>query len=207
GSGIFSPDKVVPYYYNMQNESGHLLISELNSHPRNSSTYYPITWNQYSSQNDICPSESQVFNGLIFHDKYTFTELKELHGEYSICQNDFCCHLNYAIGEWDSDEVYVFGVFDGLHTVEGEYYLQICTLLKCQSTNLTSCGESVESASTKFDSFSISGSFSTSFVFPEVLLTNVHLAPDMFQVFKDGRLTSKSNEEVQKSPKVCQQID
>ncbi|XP_056419296.1 pantetheinase isoform X2 [Hyla sarda] len=192
GSGIFSPDKVVPYYYNMMNESGHLLISELYSHPRNSSTYYPVKWNQYASQIENYPSSTNVFNGFLFADEYTFTELKELHGEYSVCQNGFCCHLTYRIAEKHSDEVYVFGVFDGLHTVEGEYYLQVCTLLKCQSMDLNSCGESVETSFTRFDSFSISGNFSTSFVFPEVLLTNIHLAPDMFQVLKDGRLISKS---------------
>ncbi|KAM4043467.1 pantetheinase [Anomaloglossus baeobatrachus] len=192
GSGIFSPDEVVPYYYNMMNESGHLLISELSSHPRNSSTYYPITWNLHASQIKNSPSGSNVFNGYLFADNYTFTELKELHGQYSICQNDFCCHLNYTMAEKDSDEVYVFGVFDGLHIVEGEYYLQVCTMLKCQSMDFKSCGESVETASTKFDSFSMSGNFSTTFVFPEVLLNNIHLAPQMFQVLKDGRLRSKS---------------
>ncbi|XP_069829809.1 pantetheinase [Dendropsophus ebraccatus] len=192
GSGIFSPDKVIPYYYNMMNESGHLLISELYSHPRNSSTYYPVTWNLYASQIENYPSGSNIFNGYLFTDEYTFTELKELHGEHSICQNDFCCHLSYTMAEKRSDELYVFGVFDGLHITEGEYYLQICTMLKCQSMDLKSCGDSVETAFTKFDSFSISGNFSTSYVFPEVLLTNIHLAPDMFQVLKDGRLISKS---------------
>lgn len=131
GSGIFSPDKVVPYYYNMMNESGHLLISELNSHPRNSSTYYPITWNLYASQIENSPSGSNVFNGYLFADEYTFTELKELHGEHSICQNAFCCHINYRMAEKQSDEVYVFGVFNGLHIVEGEYYLQVIFPFYC----------------------------------------------------------------------------
>ncbi|XP_075720425.1 pantetheinase-like isoform X2 [Rhinoderma darwinii] len=192
GSGIFSPDKVVPYYYNMNNESGHLLISELNSQPRNSSTYFPITWNLYASQIENSPSGNNIFNGQLFADEYTFIELKEMHGEYSTCQNEFCCHLKYSMAEKHSDEVYVFGVFNGLHIVEGEYYLQVCTMLKCQSMDFKSCGESVETAATRFDFFSISGNFSTSFVFPEVLLTDIHLAADMFQVLKDGRLISKS---------------
>ncbi|XP_066461672.1 pantetheinase-like [Eleutherodactylus coqui] len=190
GSGIFSPDKIVPYYYNMMNESGHLLISELNSHPRNSSTYYPITWNLYASQIENFPSGSNVFNGYLASDKYTFTELKELNGEYSICQNGLCCHLTYTMVEKRTDEMFVFGVYNGFH--KGNYYLQVCTMIKCQSMDFKSCGKFVETAATKFKSFSISGNFSTSFVFPEILLTNIHLAPDMFQVLKDGRLTSKS---------------
>ncbi|KAG9493495.1 hypothetical protein GDO78_001412, partial [Eleutherodactylus coqui] len=183
GSGIFSPDKIVPYYYNMMNESGHLLISELNSHPRNSSTYYPITWNLYASQIENFPSGSNVFNGYLASDKYTFTELKELNGEYSICQNGLCCHLTYTMVEKRTDEMFVFGVYNGFH--KGNYYLQhffqVCTMIKCQSMDFKSCGKFVETAATKFKSFSISGNFSTSFVFPEILLTNIHLAPDMFQ--------------------------
>ncbi|XP_063773427.1 pantetheinase-like isoform X1 [Pseudophryne corroboree] len=192
GSGIFSPDKPEPYYYNMNNETGGLLISELRSHPRKSSTYSPTKWNLYASSIEKYPSGSNVFSGYLFADNYTFTELNECHGEYTVCQNDLCCHLSYTMLEKHSDEVYVFGVFDGLHLVEGEYYLQVCTLLKCQSMDLESCGESVETASTRFESFALSGNFSTSFVFPEVLLTDVHLAPNMFQVLNDGRLISQS---------------
>lgn len=62
------------------------------------------------------------------------------------------------------------------------FIIQVCTLLKCQSTDIASCGESVEEASTRFESFSLSGNFSTSYVFPEVLLTQINLAPELFQV-------------------------
>ncbi|XP_075059197.1 pantetheinase-like isoform X2 [Mixophyes fleayi] len=192
GSGIFSPDKVEPYYYNMKNETGGLLISELRSHPRNSSTYTPTKWNLYASHIEKYRSGSNVFNGFIFDDNYTFTELNANHGEYTVCQKNLCCHISYKMVEKHSDEVYVFGVFNGLHLVEGEYYLQVCTLLKCESMDLKSCGEPVETSSTRFESFSLSGNFSTSFVFPEVLLTDVHLAPNMFQVLNDGRLISQS---------------
>ncbi|XP_053317338.1 pantetheinase [Spea bombifrons] len=195
GSGIFSPEKIGPYYYNMDTEDGYLLISELYAHPRNSSTYNPIKWNQYASRIGKHPTGTDVFIGKVFFDEYTFTVLNEPQGNYSICQNDLCCHLSYKKEEEKekSNEVYVLGAFDGLHVVEGEYHLQVCTLLKCGSTDLKSCGESVDLASTKFQSFSLSGNFSTDFVFPEVLLSKVHLAPNMFQVLVDGRLISQPN--------------
>ncbi|XP_018426710.1 PREDICTED: pantetheinase-like [Nanorana parkeri] len=192
GSGIFSPDKVVPYFYNMENEEGHLLISELNSHPRNISTYSPKEWNLHASMIENYSSGGNVFNGYLFEDEYTFTELTDLEGKYTVCQNQLCCHLDFKMADKHKSDIYVLGVFDGLHVVEGEYYLQVCTLLKCQSTDIKSCGESVEQASTRFKSFSLSGNFSTSYVFPEVLLTQINLAPDMFQVLNNGQLISKA---------------
>lgn len=59
---------------------------------------------------------------------------------------------------------------------------QICTLLKCLSTNLSTCGQPVETAQTKFEMFSLSGTFGTSYVFPEVLYSGVQLAPGEFEV-------------------------
>ncbi|CAH2250172.1 pantetheinase-like [Pelobates cultripes] len=195
GSGIFSPENVGPYYYNMDTEDGHLVISELNAHPRNSSTYYSIKWNQHASTIKKYSSGTNVFKGSIFFDLFTFTELKEPEENYTICQNDLCCHLNYKRADYgkkkQNNEIYVLGAFDGLHVVEGQYYLQVCTLLKCLSSDLNTCGESVETASTKFKQFTLSGSFSTNYVFPEVLLNNVNLAPNLFKVMSDGRLVSK----------------
>ncbi|KAM4771001.1 pantetheinase [Rhinophrynus dorsalis] len=193
GSGIFAIDNVLPYYYNMDTEEGQLVLAELSAHPRNSSSYYSVKWNMYATSIKNYPSGNNVFKGQLFSDEFTFTELRELQGHYTICQNDLCCHLSYKMAEKPIDEVYVLGAFDGLHVVEGQYYLQICTLLKCQNTDLRTCGEPVEAATTKFKSFSLSGTFSTSFVFPEVLLSKVQLAPGMFQVLNDGRLVSQEN--------------
>lgn len=59
---------------------------------------------------------------------------------------------------------------------------QVCTMLKCKSTNLTTCGQPVETALTRFELFSLSGTFGTEYVFPEVLLTKINLAPGKFEV-------------------------
>lgn len=55
-------------------------------------------------------------------------------------------------------------------------------MLKCKSTNLTTCGQPVETALTRFELFSLSGTFGTEYVFPEVLLTKINLAPGKFEV-------------------------
>nr|XP_033794205.1 pantetheinase-like isoform X2 [Geotrypetes seraphini] len=193
GSGIYAPDKPIDYYYNMDTEDGKLLISELNVHPRLSPSYTAINWTSYASSiADLSPT-TDVFIDTIFYDEYTFATLVDAKGSLSVCQQDLCCHLSYRMVEKRQDEAYVLGVFNGLHVVEGKYYLQICTLLKCRSTNLTSCGEPTENSLTIFDEFSLSGTFSTSYVFPEVLLSGIRLAPADFQVLSDGRLISKSS--------------
>ncbi|OCT56441.1 pantetheinase [Xenopus laevis] len=193
GSGIYSPESIGPYYYNMDTEDGHLILSELSAHPRNSSTFFTPNWSLYANSIDKYSPGLNVFSGHLFADEYTFTKLTEPQGNYTLCQNNFCCHLTYSILEKIIDEVYVLGVFNGLHTVEAKCYMQVCTLLKCLNTDLKTCGLPVETASTKFDYFSLSGNFSSSFVFPEVLLSEIKLAAGMFQVLPDGRLISQSS--------------
>ncbi|XP_041279663.1 vascular non-inflammatory molecule 2-like [Onychostruthus taczanowskii] len=53
-------------------------------------------------------------------------------------------------------------------------------------------GQPVETAQTKFEMFSLSGTFGTSYVFPEVLYSGVQLAPGEFEVLADGRLKNRN---------------
>ncbi|XP_012520689.1 PREDICTED: pantetheinase isoform X3 [Propithecus coquereli] len=187
GSGIYAPNSARVFHYDMKTKEGKLLLSQLDSHP-----HHPVVvnWPSYASSVEALSTGNQEFKGIIFFDEYTFVELKGVGGNYTVCQKDLCCHLSYKMSEKRSDEVYALGAFDGLHTVEGRYYLQICTLVKCKTTDLNTCGDSVETASTRFEMFSLSGTFGTQYVFPEVLLSEIQLAPGEFQVSSDGRLYS-----------------
>ncbi|KAG8510884.1 Pantetheinase, partial [Galemys pyrenaicus] len=187
GSGIYAPDSPRVYHYDMKTKEEKLLFSELDSHPRQP---VMVNWTSYASGVQALSRRNEEFKGVIFYDEFTFLELRGVTGNYTVCQKDLCCHLSYKMSEKRPDEVYVLGAFDGLHIVEGRYYLQICTLLKCETTNLNTCGHSVKTASTRFDMFSLSGTFGTQYVFPEVLLSEVKLAPGEFQVSSDGRLFS-----------------
>ncbi|XP_003465665.1 pantetheinase isoform X1 [Cavia porcellus] len=186
GSGIYAPDSPRKFHYDMETQEGKLLVSQLDSHP-----YRPeVNWTSYASSIEAFSVRNQEFKGTVFYDEYIFVELKGITGNYTVCQKDLCCHLSYQMSEKRSDEVYALGAFDGLHTAEGQYYLQVCTLLKCKTTNVQSCGDSVDTAATRFEMFSLSGTFGTQYVFPEVLLSEVQLAPREFQVMSDGRLQS-----------------
>ncbi|XP_042319095.1 pantetheinase-like [Sceloporus undulatus] len=191
GSGIFAPDGPKVYHFDMETQNGKLLLAQLDIHPRLSPTYPPpVNWSLYASSVKHFVPETQVFTGSIYFDNFTFAELSQQAGNYTVCHKGLCCHLSYKMTEKREDEIYAVGAFDGLHVIEGEYYLQICTLLKCNSTDVKSCGQRVDMAHTRFDSFSLSGTFNTSYVFPEVLLTETQLAPGEFKVLTDGRLIS-----------------
>ncbi|KAM4771500.1 pantetheinase-like [Rhinophrynus dorsalis] len=191
GSGIFSPDKLGPYYYNKDTDEGQLVISKLNSHPRKCAPYSPVNWNLYATSIPKFPPGANVFNGTIFIDEFTLTELRDPQGSHTVCHNNLCCHLSYTMMERQSDEVYVLGAYDGFHGPHKVFYVEVCTLLKCRS--LETCATAAETASTRFKSFTLSGTFGSSYVFPEVLLSNVTLAPGMFKVLTDGRLVSLPN--------------
>lgn len=85
----------------------------------------PINWSLYASSLKNVSPESQVFTGAIYFDNFTFTELSKQAGNYTVCQKDVCCHLSYKMAEEQQDEAYALGAFDGLHVIEGEYYLQV----------------------------------------------------------------------------------
>ncbi|XP_006885077.1 PREDICTED: vascular non-inflammatory molecule 3-like [Elephantulus edwardii] len=194
GSGIYAPEAVKVYHYDMETESGQLMLAELKSRPSQELTYpEAVDWSAYTNSAKLFLSDQPTFPGMIYFDEFTFIELKQSTGNYTVCQKGLCCHLTYKMSEKRPDEVYALGAFDGLHTVEGQYYLQICTLLKCQTTDLNTCGEPVGSAFTKFEEFSLSGTFGTSYVFPQVVLSGSQLAPEThYEVSRDGRLRSRS---------------
>jgi len=129
GSGIYAPDGARTYYYNMKTEDGRLLIAELDSHPRLSPASSPaVNWSSYALSAERFPLNDRDFSGLIFHDWFTFTELTKPEQNLTICQKDLCCHLSYKMARKRENEVYVLGAFDGLHVVEGQYYLQVMIL-------------------------------------------------------------------------------
>ncbi|GAB0186716.1 pantetheinase [Grus japonensis] len=191
GSGLFTPEGPVAYHYDSRTEEGRLLLAELSARPRLSPTYPPaVNWSLYATSIKKFP-EKDTFSGAVRRDIFTFSELRHKAGNYTVCQGDLCCHLVYRMPNKSNDEVYVLGAFDGLHGSLIKYHWQICTLLKCQTTDLNTCGQPAETAQTKFEMFSLSGTFGTNYVFPEVLYSGVQLAPGEFEVLRDGRLKSK----------------
>ncbi|XP_004483695.1 pantetheine hydrolase VNN2 [Dasypus novemcinctus] len=193
GSGIYSPHSPKAYHYDMKTKFGRLLLSELDSHPRGSVSYPPaVSWTTYAKSIKPFPVQKPAFLRSISRDEFNFTELFESAGNLTVCQKELCCHLSYRMLEKDTKESYVLGAFTGLHGRRQQEYWEVCTILKCEANNFMTCGRTGETASTRFEMFSLSGTFKTEYVFPEVLLDKIHLSPGKFEVLKDGRLVNKN---------------
>ncbi|KAM7135099.1 pantetheine hydrolase VNN2 [Molossus nigricans] len=193
GSGIYAPHTPKVYHYDMETDQGRLLLSEVDLHPRGSPTYpAAANWSAHASAVRPFPGQKPPFRGFVSRDAFHFTELSENAGNLTVCQEDLCCHLSYRMLRKEENEVYVLGAFTGLHGRRKREFWQVCTMLKCKTTSLATCGKPVETALTRFNMFSLSGTFGTEYVFPEVLLTKVRLSPGKFEVLKDGRLVNKN---------------
>ena len=94
----------------------------------------------------------------------------ETNGELAVCQNSLCCHLSFERDDQNEDDaLFALGVFRGLHTEEGTYYLEICGLLKCLNQTADSCGQDVRTSDAHFSYFNLTGNFTTKYVFPMVV--------------------------------------
>ena len=207
GSGLYASDGAHAFYYGSGagGLSPKLLIAEMNVvefHPAASS----ISYNQLygfgqvsgnlidkhdtelkrkktlSSTRLYSSSDSNsTFESVLFSDVYTFKALTKPSGKLQVCQGKVCCYLEYQVAtdEARKAELYAFGAFDGLHTHDGNYYMQNCILVKCaDAQNKKSCGSLTFKTSTRFTRISLRGQFETHYVYPQVILSDYkgHLA-------------------------------
>ncbi|XP_033748547.1 pantetheinase-like [Pecten maximus] len=186
GSGIYTPDGVLTYYYNDRQRRGQLLIADvpvirsLTPALTTRTDGSPVVqWDQpptvrlpsqlYGDAVLTKDHDNSTFSSFVFHDLFTFKFLDDVSaGTLSICNNALCCFLEYERGVV-GDDVYAFGAFDGLHTYQGTYYIQVCTLLRCSGPTKSSCGKPPTEAKTHFRKIIVSGNFSSPYVFPEVV--------------------------------------
>ena len=175
GSGLYSPTGAKKYYRSLS-ANGSLSVATLPKSPRDRPSGTPVV-NATKIQEGNAGQDS--FYSDLFGDLFLFKELKKPEGTLDVCYNgsSICCSLTYEMVEKRSDEMYALGVFDGLHILEGQYYLQICTLIKCLGLSRNSCGQRVYNASTIFKSFTLHGSLGTQYIYPQVLADGVSLLP------------------------------
>lgn len=197
GSGIYTPSKS-SIYYDMKSINGKLILAEIpviasQNESHTNSIAIPDSNVQknvpaFHIDNNICLKEDKahcgkalkeaqqnfpIFYGEMMYDNFTLMPITEKEGDIQVCSNTLCCYLNYQRLVL-SNELYVLGVFDGLHTVHGTYYVQACVLVKCAGLEYSSCGQEVTKATGLID-FQLQGNFSTAFVFPLLLRSGVTL--------------------------------
>ncbi|XP_013382532.2 pantetheinase [Lingula anatina] len=172
GSGIFTPQGAVVYTHDTTTEQGRLLVAKV---PILKRTPIKSTYRPYKNMPLPTDHEAQTaikFQAEVFSDLFDFVTLPKPSGSLTICQKAVCCQLNYTFEDSHSGGLYALGAFDGLHTREGQYYLQICTLLSCANSSTDSCGQPTNIAKSRFKNLSLSGIFNTKYIFPEFLTTD-----------------------------------
>ncbi|XP_069816532.1 biotinidase [Dendropsophus ebraccatus] len=197
GSGIFSPANS-SYHYDMDTEQSQLIVAKVPVNP--SEEMYPENDKKVSLEHDdslggnhffnsaqICDQidktehcvetrehqQESLFYAKMMYDNFTFIPLKDKDGKVHICAGTLCCYLTYR-DHHVTNELYALGVFDGLHTVHGTYYLQICALVKCGGLDMETCGQEVTDASGTM-TFQLWGRFSTKYIFPMIVTSGVTL--------------------------------
>ncbi|XP_020387912.2 biotinidase-like [Rhincodon typus] len=182
GSGIYTPLDF-PYYYNSESSEGKLLVAKVpiitstqnHSLQQSKVTNYleaSLLQKEGGKQEQTGPLESSdpgyVFHNVMMFDNYTFISLTGLKGNLQVCSNTLCCHVAYERSSYTDSNLYALGAYDGLHTVDGTYYIQVCALVKCAGSSYDTCGQSVTTASDIID-FRLWGNFSTTHIYPEIL--------------------------------------
>ncbi|XP_046571438.1 pantetheinase-like [Haliotis rubra] len=193
GSGIYTPDGAAVYYYNdtVGSGGGKLLIADIEVLDKPTRR---LANDQTKPDSRMLSVDQFEFKSYAFNDLFNFVSLRDSHAdEIKVCHNALCCHAKYTANIHEGDR-YALGAFDGLHTYEGQYYLQICTMLKCANSSYSSCGSPTLDARSIFSNINIWGTFNTPYLFPEVLMSDSgSLALAQTQLsFKNGTLDTKN---------------
>ncbi|XP_054451421.1 biotinidase isoform X2 [Pteronotus mesoamericanus] len=201
GSGIHSPLKSV-WHHDMKHFTGHLIIAQVAKNPQGLVGTENTTDKMDPSHSEFlkilagdpyCERDSQevhcngttrwnvnappTFHSEMMYDNFTLVPVWGREGSLSVCANGLCCYLRYQRPTL-SKELYALGVFDGLHTVHGTYYVQVCALVKCGGRGFDTCGQEITEATGLFD-FHLWGNFSTPYIFPLFLTSGMTLeTPD-----------------------------
>lgn len=138
-------------------------------------------------------------------ENYTLVKLENEKDSLEVCNNDFCCFLEYEAKSMEED--YYFGAFNGLSNVFGYYHWceQTCLLVRCDPLDGKDCVMQPSRSSTVFKTLEISAKFESERVYPAVSKNKFRLAPKNEWEYKrmghDATLTffSKSEEPLLKA--------
>lgn len=176
GSGIYSPSGPLIFTRNTTYPGSILLVTRVPRHTAHAQIQLLDNFNLSEVVNTVVESESEIFESELFHDVHRFIRLHSGYHSMRICQNEFCCELQYEAIIPDN-EFYALGVFYGLHDSHQQIlHMQNCVLIKCANTEHSSCGRATQKAGARFRFFNLEGNFRAKYVFPSVVTNNVQLA-------------------------------
>ncbi|XP_067932848.1 pantetheinase-like [Watersipora subatra] len=178
GSGIYGPQAILNYTFNVTTDEGVLVIAQV---PINNETKEEIIVSQVSKESQpTAVSDSKSFHSHIFGDDFLFTPLESNSGNITLCNGNICCHLHYA--REGNTQIYALGIFDGTHYLQGKYYLEVCLLTTCSKDGKV-CGTLPGNPAESFLFYNLTSLMNTIYTYPEVV------SGDRF--FSDWQFTNK----------------
>jgi len=176
GSGIYGWDGVPRAFRCTSDNSSALLVADVTTNPDKAEDSPLLSFTQLPRDLEGVPD----FGSPVFKDPFNFVLLRSHSGINSVCHNGLCCWLNYTKAQNSKDQ-FALGAFRGLHTAEGQYYLEICLLMTCLNGSETHCGEGATTSTTFFAFFNLTGNFSTSYIYPQVVASGVQPTTDSWE--------------------------
>ena len=173
GSGIYGWDGIPRAFRCTNDNSSALLVADVTTNPGKAEDIPLLSITQLPRDLEGVPD----FVGPVFKDPFNFVRLRLDTGISSVCHSTLCCWLNYTKAQ-NSEDQFALGAFRGLHTFEGQYYLEICLLMTCLNGSETHCGEGATTSTTFFTFFNLTGNFSTRYVYPQVVASGVEPTTD-----------------------------
>ncbi len=159
GSGIYSSGNANYFIssYNASESVRHVIISEVPTIPNPSTSF------QHNG------TVLNVDNILMRTSRYlTFIPLKNSDDVIQVSMNEskilnrsLKCTLEYSIKSAGSNELYALGVYIGVRRDDVSFGYAVCSLVRCNTANLNSCGIPVDrhTTDTVFEKLKLSGTF------------------------------------------------
>ena len=166
GSAIYSSQKGALAFYNNDTflSSGKLVITNVTTPPPGPTL---AIVEMPSNPKPYIPK--QTFISVMQHNPCVFTKLTGNKDQIFLEYGETSCHLRYEMGV-SGDDIFGFGIFQGLHHDALNSYIQICALVRCANSSIYSCGQATKTSTTKFKSVILSGQFASNYIFPAVLV-------------------------------------
>jgi len=173
GSGVYGWDGI-PRAFRCTDDTGStLIVAEVLARPDKSEANRP----QLPTYVDGGVAD---FIESVFKDPFNLVHLRADAGLISVCHSGLCCWLNYTRAQGGNDR-FALGAFRGLHTFEGQYYVEICLLMTCLYGGETRCGEGATTSTTRFSFIHLTGNFTASYVYPQIVTTGMQPTTDSWK--------------------------
>ena len=116
------------------------------------------------------PVHQENFTAWMESNLYTWLRLESDVGELYLHDQDTYCYLRYKMANYDENDLYAFGIFEGQHYDYLNSYIQVCALIRCSGLDNPSCGIPTREAHTVFEEVHLAGRFSVDYVIPALLV-------------------------------------